>query len=187
MMWEANMLKKFAVVCTLLLCLFVAGCGDDSMTTVNPQPETRQTQSENKEITVTVYRAPASGEEYLLPEKVTRKAGKMTAPEVALDVLVNSRPQDSAKMVSLFPKGTKVRTMKVEDGIAYVDFSKEITDLPQGSYTELMLTTAIVNTLTEFPEIKKVQILVDGKKIASLKGHTDILDPLERNTTLLKK
>ncbi len=186
-MWEANMLKKFAVVCTLLLCLFVAGCGDDSMTTVNPQPETRQTQSENKEITVTVYRAPASGEEYLLPEKVTRKAGKMTAPEVALDVLVNSRPQDSAKMVSLFPKGTKVRTMKVEDGIAYVDFSKEITDLPQGSYTELMLTTAIVNTLTEFPEIKKVQILVDGKKIASLKGHTDILDPLERNTTLLKK
>ena len=50
-----------------------------------------------------------------------------------------------------------------------------------------MLTTAIANTLTEFPEIKKVQILVDGKKIASLKGHTDILDPLERNTTLLKK
>ena len=111
----------------------------------------------------------------------------MTAPEIALDILVNSSPQDAAKMVSLFPKGTKIRTMKIEDGTAYVDFSKEITNVPQGSYTELMLTTAIVNTLTEFPEIKKVQILVDGKKIASLKGHTDILDPLERNTTLLKK
>lgn len=187
MMWEANMLKKFAVVCTLLLCVFVAGCTEDSTTTVNPQPENKQTQSENKEITVTVYRAPVNGEEYLLPEKVTRKAGNMTAPEVALDVLVNSRPQDGAKMVSLFPKGTKIRTMKVENGIAYADFSKEITNVPQGSYTELMLTTAIVNTLTEFPEIKKVQILVEGKKIASLKGHTDILDPLERNTTLLKK
>ena len=90
-------------------------------------------------------------------------------------------------MVSLFPKGTKIRTMKLENGIAYVDFSKEITNVPQGSYTELMLTTAIVNTLTEFPEIKKVQILIEGKKIASLKGHTDILDPLERNITLLKK
>lgn len=111
----------------------------------------------------------------------------MTAPEIALDILVNSSPQDTAKMVSLFPKGTKIRTMKIEDGTAYVDFSKEITNVPQGSYTELMLTTAIANTLTEFPEIKKVQILVDGKKIASLKGHTDILDPLERNTTLLKK
>ena len=53
-----------------------------------------------------------------------------------------------------FPKGTKIRTMKIEDGTAYVDFSKEITNVPQGSYTELMLTTAIVNTLTEFPEIK---------------------------------
>lgn len=182
------MLKKFAVICTLLLCLFVAGCSDDQTATVTPQSETKQTQNDkDKEVTVTVYRAPVSGEEYLYPEKVTRKAGTMTAPEVALDVLVNSSPQDTAKMVSLFPKGTKIRTMKVENGIAYVDFSKEITDLPQGSYTELMLTTAIVNTLTEFPEIKKVQILVDGKKIASLKGHTDILDPLERNITLLKK
>ena len=143
------MLKKFAVICTLMLCVLVAGCSDDQTATVIPQPETKQTQN-NKN-------------------------------------LVNSSPQDTAKMVSLFPKGTKIRTMKIEDGTAYVDFSKEITNVPQGSYTELMLTTAIVNTLTEFPEIKKVQILVDGKKIASLKGHTDILDPLERNTTLLKK
>ena len=168
------MLKKFAVICTLMLCVLVAGCSDDQTATVIPQPETKQTQN-NK------------NQEYLLPEKVTRKAGAMTAPESALDIWVNSSPQDTAKMVSLFPKGTKIRTMKIEDGTAYVDFSKEITNVPQGSYTELMLTTAIVNTLTEFPEIKKVQILVDGKKIVSLKGHTDILDPLERNTTLLKK
>ncbi|MCD7874649.1 MAG: GerMN domain-containing protein [Acidaminococcaceae bacterium] len=182
------MLKKFAVLCTLLLCLLVVGCSEDQTAMVNPQPETKQTQSDkDKEITVTVYRAPANGEEYLLPEKVTRKMGTMTAPEVALDVLVNSSPQDTEKMVSLFPKGTKIMTMKLENGIAYVDFSKEITNVPQGSYTELMLTTAIVNTLTEFPEIKKVQILIEGKKIASLKGHTDILDPLERNITLLKK
>ena len=68
----------------------------------------KQTQNNNnQEITVTVYRAPVNGEEYLLPEKVTRKAGAMTAPEIALDILVNSSPQDTTKMVSLFPKGTK--------------------------------------------------------------------------------
>lgn len=150
------MLKKFAVICTLMLCVLVAGCSDDQTATVIPQPETKQTHNnKNQEITVTVYRAPVNGEEYLLPEKVTRKAGAMTAPEIALDILVNRSPQDAAKMVSLFPKGTKIRTMKIEDGTAYVDFSKEITNVPQGSYTELMLTTAIVNTLTEFPEIKK--------------------------------
>ena len=126
------MLKKFAVICTLMLCVLVAGCSDDQTATVIPQPETKQTQNnKNQEITVTVYRAPVNGEEYLLPEKVTRKAGAMTAPEIALDILVNSSPQDTAKMVSLFPKGTKIRTMKIEDGTAYVDFSKEITNVPQ--------------------------------------------------------
>ena len=133
------MLKKFAVVCTLMLCLLVAGCSDDQTATVIPQSETKQTQNDkNKEITVTVYRAPVSGEEYLLPEKVTRKAGAMTAPEIALDILVNSSPQDSAKMVSLFPKGTKIRTMKVEDGTAYVDFSKEITNVPQATALRIL-------------------------------------------------
>lgn len=70
------MLKKFAVICTLMLCVLVAGCSDDQTATVIPQPETKQTQNnKNQEITVTVYRAPVNGEEYLLPEKVTRKAG----------------------------------------------------------------------------------------------------------------
>ena len=63
------MLKKFAVICTLMLCVLVAGCSDDQTATVIPQPETKQTQNnKNQEITVTVYRAPVNGEEYLLPE-----------------------------------------------------------------------------------------------------------------------
>ena len=38
------MLKKFAVICTLMLCVLVAGCSDDQTATVIPQPETKQTQ-----------------------------------------------------------------------------------------------------------------------------------------------
>ena len=182
------MVKKFAVVCTLLLCLFAAGCSDQSATVVTPQQEPKQTATAQAEkLEVTVYRTPVSGEEYLLPEKVQLTAGKMSAPEAALTALVTGKPQESSKLENLFPQGTVVRSLKLENGIAYVDFSKEIRNIPQGSYTELMLTTAIVNTLTEFPEIKKVQILIEGKQVASLKGHTDLLDPLERNTTLLKK
>ena len=50
------MLKKFAVICTLMLCVLVAGCSDDQTATVIPQPETKQTQNnKNQEITVTVY------------------------------------------------------------------------------------------------------------------------------------
>ena len=49
----------------------------------------------------------------------------------------------------------------------------------------MMLTYAIVNTLTEFPEIKRVQILVEGKPVTSISGHMDLTEPLTRNETLL--
>ena len=57
----------------------------------------------------------------------------------------------------------------------------------KGSYGEMMLCYAITNTLTEFPEIKRVQILIEGKKAITLSGHMDIEDPLTRNTTYCKK
>ncbi|MBQ5389910.1 MAG: GerMN domain-containing protein, partial [Anaerovibrio sp.] len=56
-----------------------------------------------------------------------------------------------------------------------------------GSTGEEMLVGSLVNTLTEFPEIKKVQILVEGKEIDSLSGHLDLSRPVERMPELIKK
>ena len=84
------------------------------------------------------------------------------------------------------PIGTKVLSLKIDkNGTAYADFSKELAKKGQGSYGEMMLCYAITNTLTEFKEIKRVQILVEGKKVITLSGHMDVEDPLERNKTLL--
>ena len=89
-------------------------------------------------------------------------------------------------MDDVVPIGVKVRSLKIDkDGTAYADFSKELAKRGQGSYGEMMLCYAIVNTLTEFPEIKRVQILVEGEKVISLSGHMDVEDPLMRNTDLL--
>ena len=49
-----------------------------------------------------------------------------------------------------------------------------------------MLVGSIVNTLTEFPEVKKVQILIDGTHVETLSGHMDLSEPLVRMTELLK-
>ncbi|MDI6895284.1 MAG: GerMN domain-containing protein [Bacillota bacterium] len=46
---------------------------------------------------------------------------------------------------------------------------------------------AIVNTLTEFPDIRQVQILVEGRKVESLAGHADVSRPLTRNERLIKR
>ena len=49
-----------------------------------------------------------------------------------------------------------------------------------------MLVGSVVDTLTEFPEVKKVQILIDGKKVESLSGHMDLSQPMGRMADLLK-
>ena len=79
------------------------------------------------------------------------------------------------------------RNFYVKDGIAYVNFSKEVSKKTMGSYEATMFIGSIVNSLTELPEIKAVQILIEGKKKVMYCGVLDIEEPLARNESLLKK
>ena len=174
------MMKWFKLLLAplLIFCLLVSGCS-------TPQTEHKPAvQPVVKEQSFVVYRTTGDGQGYLLPEKYTIKDNGKSAAENALHTLVEAKPQDS-KLVNAFPPDTKVLGLTVKDGVASADFSKDIKKLGGGSYNELMVTGAIVNTLTEFPEIKKVQILVEGKKVVSLNGHMDLTDPLVRDTSLL--
>ncbi len=178
-------MKKIVLAVLLVLVAAIAGCsGEADRQPQKPTPKPAVTQ-EVKKISFVVYRAAADGSEKLLPEKLSMEDNGKSLAENALIALVTTKPQD-AKMDDVVPIGTKVRSLKIDkDGTAYADFSKELAKKGQGSYGELMLCYAITNTLTEFPEIKRVQILIEGKKVITLSGHMDIEDPLTRNTTLL--
>lgn len=80
------------------------------------------------------------------------------------------------------PQGVVLREVFLDpsQGDAYVDFSGElIRNHPGGSQTEALTVFSIVNTLTlNFPQIKKVQILIEGKEMETLAGHIFIQDPL---------
>lgn len=79
----------------------------------------------------------------------------------------------------LVPVGTKLIGLEVKDETAYVNFSKEIQEnFTGGSDAEALLISSIVYTLTDFKDIKKVQILVEGKRVESLGDHMDISQPL---------
>lgn len=85
------------------------------------------------------------------------------------------------------PAVTKVKGVLVKERTAYVDFSGDIVKLGfGGSSREILAVAAIVNTLTEFPEVEQVQILVEGKKVNSLFGHVDISGPLGRSPAIIK-
>ena len=85
------------------------------------------------------------------------------------------------------PPETKLLGIRVEDGICYVDFSSELRDNHWGGTTGESLTiAAIVNTLTEFSSIDKVQILIEGEKGATIGGHVILDEPVSRMSKMIK-
>jgi hypothetical protein len=72
-------------------------------------------------------------------------------------------------------------------GVAYVDLSKEASSaLPGGSHDELRTVYSVVNSITtNFPAIRRVQILLDDRPAVTLAGHVDLSRPLPPDMTLL--
>ena len=84
------------------------------------------------------------------------------------------------------PKGTKLLRVRVEDGVATADFSRELTaNFQGGSDHEGATVYAIVNTLASLPTVKQTRILVEGQPIDSLGGHLDVSGPLEADDELV--
>lgn len=77
------------------------------------------------------------------------------------------------------PKGTELLGAEVKDGLAKVDFSREFIDnFTGGSEGEALIIAVILRTMAQFDEVKKVQILVEGKPLDTL-GHADLSQPLD--------
>lgn len=86
------------------------------------------------------------------------------------------------------PTTTKLLDINVRpEGLAIVDLSNElIKDLTTSQSAEELAVFSIVNTLTQFPTVDKVELRVDGRKVDTLLGYVKIDDNLVRNTSLLK-
>jgi len=95
----------------------------------------------------------------------------------------------SKDLFPTIPKGTQLRELYFHKNIAYVDFSSElIKNHPGGSSAEIHTIFSIVNTLTfNFPKIKYVQLLVEGKEIDTIAGHIDTTLPFKQNLSLIQQ
>ena len=92
---------------------------------------------------------------------------------------------EEENLTRIFPKNAAIRSVKVRDGLAIVDFDGSILKgFVGGSTGEEFLIGSIVDTLTNFPEVKRVKFLVDGNEIETLSGHMDLSTPLERMNDL---
>lgn len=90
---------------------------------------------------------------------------------------------------STIPRDTKLRELYLDQmGTVYVDFTRELAaNHPGGSSAELHTIYSIVDSLIlNFPEIKRVQILIEGEKIReTLAGHIDARRPFVVNREII--
>ena len=139
---------------------------------------------ENTSLTVKVYYPDDQGMKLIADKRTVTLDGqeKYTA---AMESLLEGTKEKG--QTNIIPKQAKLRSVKVENGTATVDFTGDLRkDFVGGSTGETMLVGSVVDTLTEFPEVKKVQILIDGKKVESLSGHMGLSQPMGRMADLLK-
>lgn len=137
---------------------------------------------EFRTVQVTLY-FPKKGGEKVHAERRSILIDDAKIAQGAIQALIQG-PVDENLFDSI-PKGTRLLGISISNGICYVDFSRELIDNhPGGSAGELMTLSSIVNTLTEFNSIEKVQILVEGKKGETL-GNILLDMPLERMGNLI--
>lgn len=112
-------------------------------------------------------------ERFLMPEKryvIKENDAAAQTKEIVKALLEGSK----AGLVNTFPAGVVLIDVKVgDDGIAFVNFSKNLIKKYQGGSTAEMATIySLTNSITQnIPSIKKVKILVEGKELSSIKGH----------------
>lgn len=114
----------------------------------------------------------------LVPER--RNVALPENPAGALSIVVRELFKGSANAAvpRLFPIDTVVRgAYLLPDGTAFVDLGG--TTLTQGwatgSHEELMAVYSVVQTvMTNFPEVKRVRLLVNGEPAETLAGHISL-------------
>ncbi len=83
--------------------------------------------------------------------------------------------------VSPIPSGTRIhQAFWVEDtGTLYLDFNRGITT-GEGSASEYYAITTIIRTIgANFPQVEKLQFLVEGYPVETLAGHYAVSKPID--------
>ena len=197
-MKQIRYLRYLLTILSIITLFMVAGCDNQNASTgaraQNPS-ETAQTEmaaapNEDKTVSaaktqteITVYFPDANAEKLIAAKRqITDSSDKYAQ---AVNALI-AGPANEAEGIGIMPKGAKVLNVTVKDATATVDFSKEFqTNFTGGSTSEIMLVGSIVDTLTEFPEIKAVRFTLEGQPLDILGGHLDLTEPVSRMNDLL--
>ncbi|MGZ3592520.1 MAG: GerMN domain-containing protein [Syntrophales bacterium] len=149
-------------------------------------PPTKDNVAKREKQEVVLYFSDAN-ERFLVPER--RYIPKEENEQARAKELVKALLEGSkTKLVRTFPEGVGLDNVRIDDKqTAYVSFDKNlIKQHPGGSTSEMATIYSLTNTLIRnINSIKRVQLLIDGKEVESIKGHIDTRQPFTMNKDML--
>ena len=194
--WKFSALATtiLAVCFVVVLTVTAGGCAQRAQTpqekpalkpgeTTEPSVPTPQ---KSETMRVIVYYVKMKGNDIWMVKEAHEVTKTTAVARAALEELISGEPKTEGAF-RVLPADTKILGITVKDGLCTVDFSREVLNANVGAQAEAYGIKTIVNTLTEFPTIKKVQFLVEGRLDTRARdwwGHVGLYDqPFERDLT----
>jgi len=175
-----------ALLVFAVLAILAVGVGFGLYTALKQRPEKPPAAPPRPPDIVITEETPAKVKVYRVVvennQPVVRAEEKAVKPgedpvEIALRRLVEQG--HNADLANPIPKGTRLLGVKITDGLAQVNLSREFREnFRGGSMAEALIIDVILQTLGQFSEVKQVRLLLEGKPLDTL-GHADLSEPLD--------
>lgn len=147
-------LSKKSIIITVLCLIFI--------------PLLTSCTQESKTAAITLYYTNEDNSKILTEDRQVKVTRDNPIHRLAVEELLKGPTKQGLK--STIPSGTKLLDIEVEDKIATVNLSKEFSGFP-GIMAESFALISVVNTLSDLPDIQKVQVLVEGKDLIAPSGN----------------
>ena len=135
---------------------------------------------------VKIFLPKSVGESVYLSPVEAKVPASEDLPLAALNELI-ATSEKGGPYRHLMPDGTKVLGVRIEKGVAEVDLSREfVSNFEGGSHQEALTLNAIFHTMSQFPGVRKTQILIEGKPTDTLGGHFEISRPVAADSAWLE-
>jgi len=144
--------------------------GTDVSKPIEPQDVNLELSSsasrDGEKVTVFFHSSPDAVFDYIVP--VTRIVeDESVSIETAIREILNG-PMDEGLSIDI-PVDTKLLGVQVDNGITYINFSKEFEQLAEMPQSEQLVLKSIIMTAKQFPYVEEVIIMVEGKEYEGAK------------------
>lgn len=93
---------------------------------------------------------------------------------------------ENKELKTVIPAGTRLLDINIKpDGFCVVNFSSELSKI--NSQDARLAVYSIVNTVSQFPTVDKVQFLIEGKPVKYLGSSVDLTKPVAAEYDLVKQ